>query len=219
MPFGKGRLIYKDGSLFAGYFSKGIPNGEGRFISSQGWYYEGDIQKEQAEGKGVFIFEKLGYRYEGEWAADYPDGLGKETWVKAGSISTYEGEFVRGEKHGLGKYKCGEEWEYEGCFSNNEMTSSKGSIRYRNGEAYQGDFKEGRKHGFGIYKWTDGSVFEGWYSEDRKEGHGKFRSANNKIFEGEWKGGKREGRGVLIVGGKMYPGVWRNDLISSRTEL
>lgn len=98
---------------------------------------------------------------------------------------------MRGEKHGLGKYKCGDEWEYEGSFSNNEMTSSKGTIRYRNGEVYQGDFKDGKKHGFGIYKWTDGSVFEGWYSEDRKEGHGKFRSANNKIFEGEWKGGKR----------------------------
>lgn len=108
LPFGRGRLIYKDGSLFTGYFSKGIPNGEGRFISSQGWYYEGDIQKEQAEGKGIFIFERLGYRYEGEWAADYPDGIGKETWVKAGNISTYEGEFVRGEKHGLGKYKCGD---------------------------------------------------------------------------------------------------------------
>lgn len=41
MPHGLGRLIYPDGSLYAGLFDKGIPHGEGRFISSNGWYYEG----------------------------------------------------------------------------------------------------------------------------------------------------------------------------------
>lgn len=90
-------------------------------------------------------------------------------------------------------------------------------MRYRNGETYTGDFKEGKKDGFGIYKWTDGSCYEGWYVDDKKEGHGKFRSSDNKIFEGVWHGGRREGKGVLIIGGKMYPGIWANDQPSSKT--
>jgi hypothetical protein len=63
LPYGRGRLLYRDGSLYDGYFTKGVPDGEGRFVSSQGWYYQGELQKEQAEGHGVFVFEKSGYRY------------------------------------------------------------------------------------------------------------------------------------------------------------
>jgi hypothetical protein len=97
--------------------------------------------------------------------------------VRPGYLATYEGEFVSGKKHGLGKYKSAEDWEYEGEFSNNEMTAAKGVMRYRNGEVYEGGFANGRKHGFGVYRWTDGSVYEGWYAEDRKEGHGKFMNS------------------------------------------
>jgi hypothetical protein len=74
-------------------------------VSSQGWYYEGQLSKEQAEGKGIFVFEKCGYKYDGSWAGDYPDGNGRETWTRGGRLCTYEGEFVRGQKHGVGKYR------------------------------------------------------------------------------------------------------------------
>jgi hypothetical protein len=90
---------------------------------------------------------------------------------------------VAGKKHGRGKYKT-DDWEYEGEFSNNDLTASKGIMKYKNGEIYEGGFINGKKHGFGIYKWKDGSFYEGWYSEDRKEGHGKFTSSDGKKFEG-----------------------------------
>ena len=106
----------------------------------------------------------------------------------------------------MGRYVFADEWEYSGPFSNNEITGSKGRMRYRNGEVYEGDFVEGKKHGYGVYRWGDGSVFEGWYIDDKKQGHGKYRTADNRMFEGEWKNGMREGRGVLSVGGKKYPG-------------
>ena len=42
-----------------------------------------------------------------------PNGKGKETWVKPGFLSVYDGEYVAGKKHGRGKYKT-DDWEYEG---------------------------------------------------------------------------------------------------------
>ena len=77
MPNGMGRLIYPDGNLYHGTFLKGVPHGEGRFISNQGWYYEGELVREQAEGDGVFVFDAIGYRYEGQWEGDMPNGNGK----------------------------------------------------------------------------------------------------------------------------------------------
>jgi len=59
-------------------------------------------------------------------------------------------------------------WVYKGDFSNNEITSSKGLITYKNGETYEGHFLNGQKHGFGTYKWPDKSSFEGWYINDKK---------------------------------------------------
>lgn len=77
LPHGNGRLVYPDGSIYYGSFLKGVPSGEGRFVSSQGWYYEGELFKEQAQGKGVFAFERIGYRYEGDWEGDLPNGRGR----------------------------------------------------------------------------------------------------------------------------------------------
>ena len=39
--------------------------------------------------EGVFCFEKLGYRYEGQWEGDLPNGKGKESWVRPGYLATY----------------------------------------------------------------------------------------------------------------------------------
>lgn len=132
----------------------------------------------------MFSFEKLGYKYDGQWEGDLPNGKGKEIWSKPGYLSVYEGEYLAGKKHGLGKYKSGDEWEYEGELSNNELTAAKGLMKYKNGETYEGGFVNGKKHGFGVYKWRDGSVYEGWYSEDKKEGHGRFTNSDGKRFDG-----------------------------------
>jgi hypothetical protein len=107
MPHGWGKLIYPDGSCYSGTFIKGVPSGQGRFISSQGWFYEGDLFKEQAQGKGVFGFENIGYRYEGEWEGDLPNGRGRETWTRPNFVASYEGEYVAGKKQGKGIYKHG----------------------------------------------------------------------------------------------------------------
>ena len=89
---------------------------------------------------------------------------------------------MAGKKHGNGRYQSGDEWEYEGEFSNNELTSTRGKMKYKNGETYEGGFIDGKKHGFGTYVWRDSSSYEGWYANDKKEGHGKFRSRDGKKF-------------------------------------
>jgi len=107
------------------------------------------------------------YWYEGEY--DYTNtnnpsqehGKGKSRLAnKDGSHEDiYEGDWVKGKKHGKGKHTMlsdGEWNQYEGAFKNNKC-HGKGIIIYRDGMIYEGKFKKGERHGKGILTLQDGT--------------------------------------------------------------
>lgn len=47
-------------------------------ITIDGIYYEGEVSQYLAHGKGIFVNQPKGYKYEGEWLHNKPDGAGIE---------------------------------------------------------------------------------------------------------------------------------------------
>lgn len=70
----------------------------------------------------------------------------------------YEGEFLKGKKHGKGIYK------------------------YANGDKYEGEFKEGIREGFGEFLWNNGENFKGQWIGD-KITQGEFGENFGQGFE------------------------------------
>lgn len=63
---------------------------------------------------------------------------------------TYEGDWIKGLKHGIG------------------------IIKYNSGAKYEGEFYWGKKNGKGIYYYPNGDVYIGDWKRDKKEGKGKM---------------------------------------------
>jgi len=67
------------------------------------------------------------YEYEGDWLDDLPNGEGKSTSAPPphGDGETYDGSWLRGQRHGLG------------------------TAIYPNGDCYIGDWRHGERQGSG----------------------------------------------------------------------
>ena len=66
---GKGKVFFKDGSIFEGHWLYGMVNGLGRHIHSDGAYYLGQWKDDMVHGKGI-LMHKDGASYDGEWSCD-----------------------------------------------------------------------------------------------------------------------------------------------------
>jgi hypothetical protein len=58
MRHGRGNIIYRDGSIYEGYWKNDKANGRGILISSAGNIYEGEFKNGKANGFGKFSFKK-----------------------------------------------------------------------------------------------------------------------------------------------------------------
>jgi hypothetical protein len=76
---GRGKIIYKDGSLFEGMFARDKPNGQGRLIKDDGETYIGEWKDGMYNGEGTLIGIN-GSKYEGKFLNDRFHGWGRETW-------------------------------------------------------------------------------------------------------------------------------------------
>ena len=114
-PQDQGKITYLDGHKWAGYhyegsFIEGHPHGQGRWYRDcEGEWkleYEGECQHGEYHGQGTITYldgEAAGYRYQGEFAEDYPHGQGKWYRDYEGEWKLeYEGECQHGEYHGRG---------------------------------------------------------------------------------------------------------------------
>ena len=63
---GKGKILFIDGSLFEGGFSKNQINGFGRYIKHDGECYEGTWENDTMTGYGILTTPE-GYKYSGNW--------------------------------------------------------------------------------------------------------------------------------------------------------
>ena len=91
----------------------------------------------------MFWYDK-GEEYFGNWYNGTQHGTGEYSWylkrVRNSQYplrNKYAGEFVEGERHGVGVF------------------------HYASGAKYEGDWKHNMKHGHGKFTFKNGSLFEG----------------------------------------------------------
>jgi hypothetical protein len=113
---------------------------------------------------------KSGASYRGEVKSHNkrPEGKG----IKFYKGSLYEGWFLDGQCHGIGR-----------------AISSKG-------ELYQGTFVEDAMDGFGFFYWPDGRIYEGEWLLGKKHGKGKYFWTNGQVYEGDFKNDNCNGFGI-----------------------
>lgn len=94
----KGIIMYDDGSIFEGHFTRGVEEGLGRKITANLEYYYGNFDNGKPNGRGKSVASNGTY-YEGEFSNGVPEGEGSENLV---SGEKYAGSFHRGKRHGKG---------------------------------------------------------------------------------------------------------------------
>ena len=131
------------------------------------------------------------------------NGKGK---FKYASLSTYEGEWLAGLKHGYGVQEYG--------------TFSKWA-----GEKYEGYWKDDKRHGQGKYTWTDGGIYEGLYEKGEKL-KGKHTYGSKSEWAGDWYQGdfKKDdrhgyGRYYLSKWDITYKGTFKDNLMDGEGKM
>lgn len=167
--FGKGIQIWKDGSIYEGFWLKDKAYGKGRLIHANGDVYEGEWLEHKSHGRGIY-YHKDGAKYEGEWKEDQQHGQGIEIWPDG---AKYEGQYERGMKNGRGKFEWADGSKYEGNFKNNNIEGF-GVYEWPDKRRFEGSWKENKMNGKGVFTWIDGRKYIGEYLNDKKHGQGVF---------------------------------------------
>ena len=204
VPCGVGYLLKPDGSYYEGYFKNGLYEGKGRIFLQTGQVCEG-IWVNGALDKGTIFFsnEKV---YTGEINNFLACGEGTEE----SDEYVYEGPFVNGLKHGVGKVVWSDENQYEGEFFKGKIEGVGKHIW--EDRTYEGQWKANKMHGRGIITWNDGRTYEGSLVNGIKEGYGTMTEPNRK-YSGYWKDGKEDGKGTLEIKDLIIKGIWHKGKI------
>ncbi|CAN8287896.1 unnamed protein product [Cochlearia groenlandica] len=161
--------VLKNGDLYKGGLTAGVPHGTGKYLWSDGCMYEGEWTRGKASGKGRFSWPS-GATYEGQFKDGRMDGEGTFIGIDG---DTYRGHWLWGRKHGYGEK------------------------RYANGDVYQGNWKANLQDGNGRYVWSDGNEYVGEWKNGVISGKGTMTWANGNRYEGLWDNGAPVGKGVL----------------------
>ena len=94
-------LYYTDGTTYTGKVNPDKQkHGPGRITYSDGSFYEGAFLNDEYEGNGKLMQANL-TTYEGEFHKGFKHGYGKQ--YNADKTRVYEGQWDYGKKHGQGK--------------------------------------------------------------------------------------------------------------------
>ncbi len=118
LPWGKGKLTYKNGDKYEGSFENNTRHGFGKLA------YATDDE-----------FDRV--YYVGQFFNDLQQGTGKMHWKGRG---TYEGEWGNGHRHGYGKYTSANGDVYEGYYFDGAK-SGDGTLSWKSGQKFVGTFK------------------------------------------------------------------------------
>lgn len=167
---GQGKYWYdRSGSIiYNGEWNMGFRNGYGTMRYNNGNTYEGYWSNNRKHGYGIMIWKDVGEIYSGQWKDDIPDGLGEYIWGCYESTAQrptwkqhcniYRGDFVNGERHGVG------------------------SFFYANGSQYSGQWCNGKKHGEGLFRFLDGRIFVGLFYNDRIDDSTDLSNVNTEYL-------------------------------------
>lgn len=181
---------------------------------------EVDLKSGGAHFKGLFVREGGG---------NLLTGKGRITWDNGDS---YEGELLRGERHGQGEFRWASGQQYKGQWVNDRASGQgemrfangnffkgaildgqpqgDGEMQYASGDNYKGTMHQGLPEGMGTYVWKSGQRYEGQWVNDKPNGRGKLRFANGNYYEGQVQNGLPHGPGKLqFASGDIYEGEFQ----------
>lgn len=150
-----------------------------------GKVYEGEFADERRDGIGKATWKNGDY-YEGEWRNDMHNGYGRNVFANG---SSYCGSFKENMKHGLGEYKWEDGSSYVGEWQANKMQGV-GEYVWPDGRRYLGEWANGVMHGFGILEWRIGKRYEGGWDQGKKHGEGISTTAQGTVSRDIWQHGK-----------------------------
>ncbi|KAL4494046.1 hypothetical protein ABPG72_016002 [Tetrahymena utriculariae] len=143
--------------------------------------------------------------YEGEWLKGKRHGKGT-FYDEDGSI--YEGEWKDDQMTGKGRLILKDGQQYEGDLVNG-IFDGKGYLKYQNGQDYIGEFKQGKLEGEGRKNWNNGAYYEGQFLNNQREGFGVFMWKNGSFYQGNFKNNQFNGNGFYQwQSGRLYEGEW-----------
>ena len=167
-------------------------------------------------------------RFVGRFAreGDTLTGNGQIRWANG---DLYQGDIVRGQRHGQGSFAWASGQRYNGPWVNDQpqgrgqmrfangdeyegevaqgLPQGQGRMRYASGDSFEGQFSHGKPDGQGLYRWASGQVYEGPWLNEMPHGLGKLKFANGNLWEGQVAQGRPEGNGKLTyASGDRYEG-------------
>ena len=204
---GKGKIFLNE-IIYEGGILNGKKNGQGKEYYSyltDTLIYEGEFLNDERNGKGkeylkegeysktpVLFFEGeylngkrwngKGYDNHGNLDFEVKDGKGREKEYNFHNFynKAFEGEYLKGEKNGIGK-------EYD----------------HKSELIFEGEYLNGLRHGKGKeYRHKEFIEFEGEYLNGLRNGKGKEYegcSDNRLLYEGEFMNGKKHGKGKEYI--------------------
>ncbi len=137
---GKGSFTFSNGNEYIGNFVTNKSNGIGRMKYNNGDEYLGNWLDGKKDGLGIYTW-KDGYIYIGEFKDSHMDGDGS-CFNSKGEL-VYDGEWKKGQIHGMGRY----------IWNKNKW--------------YEGEFQQGQKHGLGIFYLNDEPIYNGTWKYDK----------------------------------------------------
>lgn len=139
------------------------------------------------EGHAMYMYPN-GDEYDGEFVRGKRHGFG--VYVEFVTKNQYEGDWERDERHGKGVLTSKiSGYIYDGEWKH-DMRSGHGHSALKNVETYTGEWLDNFFHGMGVYTNADGDVFNGEWHRGVKHGAGKVTVARRRR-EDEFEGVKQ----------------------------
>lgn len=153
-------------------------------------------------GKGTYIWDN-GIIYEGDFLNNEIVGTGKYLWPsKQHKYSTYEGEVLKGKRHGLGTFRSGQtaivyigEWVTGKRYGKGKMVYDAEGVSY-----YEGDWIDNKMFGWGVRRYPSGNIYEGMWVNDVRHGEGTMRWFDkSQTYSGQWENGVQVSQSMLML--------------------
>lgn len=226
LPHGHGVLTWPfEDRIFTGNFFLGKVHGYGVLTFGK-VFYQGEHKDGRRHGFGMtnIMENDVEESYEGFWEDDLPVGEGTKKFVDG---DVFEGIFVGGFEHGMGKWSFNTSlgrtdvigvWE-NGLFlgiSLEEDQEYQGEIRYGvpHGEGlmtigddtFEGEWRAGKMHGYGRVEMIEGT-YEGHFREGNYSDDGIWKDANG-TYSGKFRNGLKHGHGREETSEGAYEGTF-----------